>query len=149
MYPWIVYLHVLGGFVLMLAHGSAVAMALALRRERRLERIRALLDLSRSTEGALYGSLLLLLIAGVAAGFAGSWWGSGWIWLSLGLLILLVAQMFSMGTRYYARVRQAAGEPVSEAEMDRLLGAAPAIPLAASGLVILAAILWLMMFKPF
>jgi hypothetical protein len=162
MYPWIVLLHVLGGFGFVLAHGTSAAVALALRRERNLERIRALLELSRSTQSAMYVSLLLLLIAGVIAGFVGQWWGSGWIWTALGLLIVLLVVMFAMGTRYYAGVRKAAGleyvdrgkpqppePPVSPAEMDALLQSSPAIVLAASGIGGLALILWLMLLKPF
>src|SRR5262245_53333389 len=162
MYPWMVYLHVLGSFGFVLAHGAATSMAFALRRERNLERIRALLNLSRSTQGVLYGALLLLLVAGVVAGFMGGWWGRGWIWTALAVLLALIVQMFAMGTRYYASVRKATGleyvdrgkpqppqPPVSAAELDALLQRSPASVLAVSGLLGLAFILWLMMFKPF
>jgi len=49
MYPWFVYLHILGIFGFLLAHGASAAAAFALRRERNLERVRVLLDLSTST----------------------------------------------------------------------------------------------------
>jgi len=42
----------------MLAHGASVSVAFALRRERNLERIRALLDLSSGSFNVMYLSLL-------------------------------------------------------------------------------------------
>ena len=33
---------------------------------------------------------MTLLLTGAANGFTGDWWGRGWIWLSLGLLIFEV-----------------------------------------------------------
>jgi hypothetical protein len=48
LYQWIVYVHILAVFAFLLAHGTATAITFKLRRERKIERIRALLDLSRS-----------------------------------------------------------------------------------------------------
>ena len=109
-----------------------------------------------------YGSLLALLVSGIISGFMGDWWGNGWIWLSLALLIGIIVSMFVIGSRNYSRVRQAlgmpyfdgrqehpAGEPASAEEIDRLLAKAPAITLAIIGFGGVAVILWLMMFKPF
>jgi ABC-type Co2+ transport system permease subunit len=90
MYRWIVFLHIAGIFGFLLAHGSSAGVAFALRRERRPERLRALLDLSSSTLSVFYLSLLVLLAAGIVAGFMGHWWGQGWIWLSLGVLVAMV-----------------------------------------------------------
>jgi hypothetical protein len=49
MYSWIVFAHVLGVFGFLLGHGAAALVTFKLRGERAVERIRALLDLSRST----------------------------------------------------------------------------------------------------
>jgi hypothetical protein len=65
MYPWIVFLHVTGGFTFVLAHGASASVAFALRHERNSERIRALLDLSPSFFNVMYLSLLVLLAAGL------------------------------------------------------------------------------------
>src|SRR6478609_7482514 len=45
MYRWLVFLHVLAVFGFLLAHGTAIAVAFRLRREREVARIRVLLDL--------------------------------------------------------------------------------------------------------
>ncbi len=162
MYSWIVFLHVLGGFGFILAHGASAAVSFRLRRERNLERIRALLDLSGSSLNVLYISLLVLLAGGITAGFMRRWWGHGWIWVALGLLIAILVAMYLRGTSYYTSVRKAAGleymvgskphppePPASPEEIDALLSSSRPVELAVIGGVGLAAILWLMIFKPF
>ena len=64
MYNWIVYLHLLGIFGFLLAHGASASAAFALQRERNLDKVRALLELSASSIGVMYLSLLVLLAAG-------------------------------------------------------------------------------------
>ncbi|MEP7358314.1 MAG: hypothetical protein ABI847_13795, partial [Anaerolineales bacterium] len=86
MYNWVVYLHLLGIFGFLLAHGASASAAFALKRERSLEKVRALLELSSASIGLTYISLLVLLAAGIIAAFMGHWWGHGWIWVSLALL---------------------------------------------------------------
>ena len=82
MYSWIVFVHVLGVFGFLLAHGAATAISFKLRGECEVDRIRALLDLSRSTRAAAGVSLLVTLAAGIALGFMGGWWSHLWIWAS-------------------------------------------------------------------
>jgi len=162
LYRWIVFLHVLGSFGFMLAHGASASAAFRLRRERDLERIRALLDLSASSGIVLYVSLLVLLGAGIAAGFMGRYWGRGWIWASLAVLIALMLAMWVSGSSYYHRVRKAVGleymegskphppvDPASAEEIDALLASSPALFLALIGGGGLVVLVWLMMFKPF
>jgi hypothetical protein len=165
-YRWWVFLHILGAFGFLLAHGVSVAMALALRREREPERIKALLDLSRVYIGVAYASLLVLLTGGIVSGFIGHWWGAGWIWTALVLLIALAVGMSWVGTSFYDRVRIAVGtEPVlgsrrkawladrppaaAPAELDALLTSNRPVLLAWMGVIGLAVILWLMVLKPF
>jgi uncharacterized membrane protein len=89
MYQWLVFAHILGIFGFLLAHGSAAGVAFKLRGEREIPRVRALLDLSSSVTTVASVSLLTLLVAGVILGFMGHWWGQGWIWISLGLFVLM------------------------------------------------------------
>ena len=162
MYQWIVFLHVAGGFGFMLAHGASASVAFALRRERSLERIRALLDLSSGSFNVMYLSLLVLLVAGIVAGFMQKWWGQWWIWTALGLLIAIMVGMTVFGTLFYGKLRKAVGlefmenwrphppiEPASAAELDALLARGQPVLLTVIGAGGLILILWLMMFKPF
>ncbi len=162
MYAWIVYLHLLGLLGFVLAHGASAAAAFALRRERNLERVQALLLISTSTFSVMYLSLLVLLISGIVAGFMGNWWGWGWIWVSLGLLVAIIVAMTLLGTNLYTPARKAAGlpymeryrpqpplPPASPAELDAILARANPILLTVIGYGGLATITWLMMFKPF
>ena len=47
---WLVFVHVLAVITFFLAHGTSAAMAFQLRKETEFSRIRALLDLSWSTQ---------------------------------------------------------------------------------------------------
>lgn len=162
MYNWIVFLHIVGAFTFTLSHGASASVAFKLRHERNLERIRALLDLSSSYFGVLYGFLLLLLVAGVIIGFIGHWWSQGWIWLSLGLSILIIVAMYLIGSQHYSRLRKAVGlpyfekgkpqtpvEPSSQLEVEKLLISSIPEFLTLIGFGGLFLIVWLMIFKPF
>jgi hypothetical protein len=164
MYQWLVFAHILGVFGFLLAHGTAAAVTFALRRQREVERVRALLDLSRGVTMVANVSLLVLLAAGITAGFMGNWWGQGWIWASLGLFILIGVTMTLLGSRPLNRIRQLvhAGNPsrsetISHSSLDTSAEKQLAVLLAATHSWLLtvigggglALILWLMMFKPF
>jgi amino acid transporter len=164
MYQWLVFAHLLGVFGFLLAHGTTAAVTFALRRQREVERVRVLLDLSRGVTMVANVSLLVLLAAGITAGFMGNWWGQGWIWASLGLFILIGVTMTLLGSRPLNRLRQLvhAGNPsrsetISHSSLDTSAEKQLAVLLAATHSWLLtvigggglALILWLMMFKPF
>jgi hypothetical protein len=134
MYSLLVLLHVLGVFGFLMAHGISIGVAFTLRRERDLARIQALLNLSSSSLGVLHGSIALLFLTGIVIGFIGRWWSRGWIWLSLGLLIVIYIYMGIAASGYYGQVRKAiglaymqgfkpqpAGEPACPEEINALL----------------------------
>ncbi len=161
-YPWIVLIHVAGGFGFVLGHGASVIVAFRLRSERDPARVSALLDLSSGSLGMMYGALLVLLIAGIAAGFVGGHWGQAWIWVALGVFIVIVVAMYPLGSQHYAKVRRAFGlktyqdkadvpapEPASAAEQAALLASPQPWILAILGGGGLLIILWLMVVKPF
>jgi hypothetical protein len=161
-YPWIVLIHVAGGFGFVLGHGASVMVAFRLRSERDPARVSALLDLSSGSLGVMYGALLVLLIAGIAAGFVGGYWGQAWIWVALGVFIVIVVAMYPLGSQHYARVRRAFGlktyqdkadvpapDPASSAEQAALLASPQPWILAILGGGGLLIILWLMVVKPF
>lgn len=161
LYPLLVVAHVAGAFLFALAHGVSVFVAFRLRHEVELERIRALLELSASTVGVAYASLLLLLLAGIAATIWHGWWRYGWPWLGLSVLIGVAVHMSQRGTIHYGRVRHAAGlraygdppdRPAPQPAPDllrRLLASPRPEELAISGGVGLLINIWLMVAKPF
>jgi hypothetical protein len=162
MYSWLVFLHLAGALGFMMAHGASASVAFALRRERNPERVRSLLELSADSYGVMYLSLLVLIVSGIMAGFVGQWWGRGWIWAALGVLIAIGAAMSMLGSRLYSGARKAAGlpyfesgkrhpplEPAGAAEIEARLAKGNPLLLTAIGLGGLVIILWLMVFKPF
>ncbi len=159
---WLIYLHVLFAFLFVISHGASAAVAFQVRKEKNLERMRALLELSTSSLLVMYVGLLGLLITGIVAGFVRDAWGRGWIWASLALLIVVATLMSIRGSLYYGKLRQAAGmewfdgrkaqpavAPASDAERAALLNSRRPEEIAAIGGIGFALMLWLMMFRPF
>lgn len=161
MYGLVVLLHVLGAFSFVAAHGVSMVAAFRLRGERDRSRQATLLELSQIGVGVSYVGLLVLLAAGILAGFMGDHWGRGWIWASLGTLIAVAILMYVIATPFYGRMRAAAGvggmgqsadqfkPPATEADLDALPGSIRPMLLAAVGGVGLVVIIWMMMLKPF
>ncbi len=162
MYRWVVFLHILAAFVFFMAHGASAMMAFRLRREKQLDRIRAILDLSNAALPIMYISVTILLLAGIGAGIMGSWFSHGWIWAALVLLVVIYIGMHAYTFRFYTPIRKAAGlpyrdgkidhpaePPASEAEIATLIQATRPDILGGVTLALIAVILWLMMFKPF
>ncbi len=178
-YPWVVYVHLASVFAFLLAHGVSAGVLFKLRSERTVERIRALLDLSKVSIGWTYTFLILLGLSGGTAAYLGGWWRQGWIWASAVVLILVALAMNWIGDPYYDRLRVAVGleepkaqqgkqskqgkrgttappggparqMPVDEEEaVLKLLRSPRPWLLALVGSVGLATILWLMLLKPF
>jgi hypothetical protein len=82
----------------------------------------------------------------------GNWWGHGWIWTALILLVLMSVAMGVLASRPLAQARQLLATS-SSAQVDQqfttLLAAPNPLALSVIGGVGIAIILWLMMFKPF
>jgi len=114
MHKWLVFLHVLGVMGFMLAHGGTTAMTFLLRRQQDPDRMRALLDLSGASWPAFAISLLLLFMSGIVAGFSGRWWGEGWIWTSLAILLGMSAYMGWASRAHFHRLRKVLGMPYFE-----------------------------------
>ena len=152
LYQWIVYVHILAVFAFLLAHGAATAITFKLRGERKIERVRALLDLSESMRILGSVSLLVLIVAGILLGVMGHWWGHGWIWTALILLTLMSVAMTLLAGRPLARARKllaASSTAQVDQQLSTLLAAPNPVVLSVIGGVGIAIILWLMMFKPF
>jgi len=162
LYKPVLFIHIFFGFLYMLSHGASATVAYRLRHEGSLERVRALLDLSRSSFTLMYLALLAMLLGGIALGFLGRFWSSGWIWASLVLLVVILVVMGLMASRHFHRVRKAAGlpyldgskehppvDPASPEELRQLLQSGRPHLITLISIGGWAVILWLMIFKPF
>lgn len=162
LYNLVVFLHIIFIFGFLLAHGASAAVAFALKKERDIQKIRALLDLSAASYPAMYGSLLSFLLFGVIAAFKGGWWGRGWVWVSLVLGIVIIVFMAALGAGIYGEARKAVGlrynikgkwflpEPArSEEEVGAILAKANPTLLTVIGYGGFVVITWLMTAKPF
>ena len=160
MYSWWVYLHILGAFAFVFAHGASALAAFRIRATRDPVQIRTLLDVSSLAIGVMYIGLLLLLIGGIAVGIVGEWFDEGWIWAALVILIVIIVAMYAMATPFYGQLRVAAGvrakdpkaDPnpvVNQSDIDALAGSNRPAVLLAIGAIGFLLILWLMVLKPF
>ena len=163
LYPWVVLTHVLAAFAFALSHGVSAYAGFAMRANSRdPAAVRTLLGLSGMSIGGLYISLLVLLVAGIAAAIMGGWFGRGWPWAAIVLVVLIIVAMYAMASRYYATIRSAVGlpsyndkkgtpppEPVAPDELARLLDTRRPEAIAVIGIGGLALLIWLMELKPF
>jgi hypothetical protein len=149
-YLFLRFLHLIGAFGFVAAHGATAAVTFKLRRERDPVRIRAYLELSRSTRGLMYGSFAVLLGAGIATASLGGFWHGGWIWVALVLLAVLFAAAFPLALPYFGAIRRVVeAEPVDQRRLDALLAAPRGLVLAWVETIGIVIIVWLMVFKPF
>lgn len=136
-------------------------MGLRLRSETSPDAIRSLTDLSSRSSPLMYIFLLLIAITGVLLGFQGNWWGHGWIWVAIAVLLVTIGVMNVLGVRYNA-IRVAVGLPArfgrrvpAQAttappdEIRREVAGAPRDLITAIGVVALLLLFWLMIVKPF
>jgi hypothetical protein len=147
---WWTLLHVVGAFGFLAAHGVSIAVAMRLRRETDPARCRTLLALSRSARPWIYGSLVMLLVAGLVRADELHAWTQLWVWGSIVLLAVLLGAAVALAMPYYAAVRRAVA-PEATTSMPEL-GALLASPrplvilwVETAGLLV---IVWLMVFRP-
>jgi len=153
-YNWWKFLHVAGVLAFVMFHGVSVVAALRVRKERDRGRIATLLQFSGSSLMGMYLSLGWLIVFGVVAGVQGGYWDDGWFWIAIGLLVVAVGEMSAVARPYYQRVKEAvevrpSGVPRrSDEELEEILLSRVAVWNAVFGVAVLAAIAWLMIFKP-
>jgi len=137
------------GIVLFVAgHGVSVAVTLELRRERDPARLEALLALSRATIAWSNLGLLVLLVGGIGNWVIVDYPRRGWLWASAAILALLAVAGVGLASPYFRRVRAALADPDGSALEAALSSSLPAAIfwLETAGT---AAIVWLMVYKPF
>lgn len=154
-YTWWKFLHVAGVIAFVMFHGVSMMVALQLRRERDRGRIATMTQLSGSSLRGMYVALVWLIVFGVIAGIQGEWWNDGWFWISVGLLVVAIAEMSAVARPYYERVKEAievrpSGVPRrSDEELDEILRSPIGLWNTVFGIGVLVVIAWLMIFKPF
>lgn len=89
---------------------------------------------------------MVLIVTGVWMGFAGSWWGRGWIWAAIAVLVLVFGFMTYISIPYH-RARDSLKEADSVLA-ERLDRTRPLFAAGVGGLGVLV-LLFLMVFKPF
>src|SRR5439155_310682 len=105
-YQWWVFVHLIGVFGFLIAHGTSVGVLFRLRNERDPARVNALLQLSSASIQIFYGSLVVLLAGGFIAAFTGHLWATGgWLYAAIAVLVLTSVTMLQMARPYYRRVR--------------------------------------------
>ena len=159
MYNWLVFLHILFGFLFMLSHGAHAAALLKFRGEPNPEKSLTFYDIVPSTT-LLRVLTVLMGVPGLIAAFITPWWRQGWPWASLVIFLIIAYVMFKYGAGYLDIIFGAAERlieakktnvnlPSAQKEYDDARSSPQAIIVSVVGIVGLATILWLMRFKPF
>ena len=153
-YQWWVFAHLLGVFGFLGAHGVSMTVGFRLRKERDPAKVAELIELSSASTRWFYGSFLLLVVGGVVAASTADLWSQFWPGASAVVLLVVTGVMFSVGKPYYrkvgvvARAKAGGSKAVSDKEFDQLLRSGRSAVVIAVGILGLAAILYLMLFKP-
>ncbi len=145
----VVLLHVLGALVFLLSHAVSMYVSFRVRGEADRERIAQLLQLSGRSLMFMYAGLGVLLLAGIAAAFLGDYWGTGWLWASIGILVVVLGVMFSVASPFYGRMRAAATGADTTADLGQVATTNRPFILALVGGIGFVSIVWLMVTKPF
>jgi hypothetical protein len=158
MYQWLLYLHIAAVIGFMLGHGVQVAVMLRQRSEADPERNLALFEMLPTVKPLRYLSVGIVL-TGLLLVAVLSLWARWWIWISLGLLVVIWLVMYRFGGAYYVGLEDAAtraieargtsGEADAIAAFTRARRGPQPLILATAGLGGVAVILWLMVFRPF
>jgi uncharacterized membrane protein len=145
LYVWLKFFHMLGLGAFLFAHGVSGGASLALRAPVS-SASRRLLRLSQRSSFVANPSLLVVIVTGIWMAFVGHWWGQGWLWASIAVLVALLGAMTFISMPYYSA--RDATEKADDVLTDRLSRTRPlaAIWIGALGLTVL---IFLMVFKPF
>jgi hypothetical protein len=166
MYAWLVYVHLVGVFAFLVAHGTSMFAVFRVRRERDRAVIAAMLDLSGRASQASYIGLLILGIGGLAAEYNTSQLTAGWVVASYVVIVVVLIAMFAIAAPHYYALRDAVGirsrggrgrrqeaanpvGPIDDSELYRRLESRRPEALTAIGGAGLVVLVWLMVLKPF
>ena len=105
-YPWLVFVHLVGLVLFLLAHGVSMFAAFRVRRERDRGTITTLLMLSSTGSQASYLGLILLGIGGLGAAWQGSLLMAPWVVGSYVIIAIVLFAMYAIGASYYYALRE-------------------------------------------
>jgi hypothetical protein len=158
MYQWLLFLHIGSVLAFMLAHGVQVTVTWRKRWESDPTRNLALFEVLPNV-WPLRWAALAVVASGLALVFLLGLWNRAWIWLALAGFIVIWLTMWRWGGWYYNTMQETAERAIASAgtpdeaaavgafEVARMSWRVPAMTVV--GLGGIAAILWLMIFKPF
>ena len=141
LYTWLLFVHLTAVAVFLLAHGVSAAASFLIRGQGGDSR--PALKLSQKSVFVAYPALLVVVITGVWMGFLGSWWGHGWIWAGIVVLVATMGAMSALSRPYY-QAREAGDEQVAA-----FVAKTRPVALLWIGAVGLLMLLALMTLKPF
>jgi hypothetical protein len=153
-YAWLKFLHIASVLALLGTHGTSMVVLYAIRRQRDRTKILDMITLSGLTIGPMYVSILAVVVFGVWLWIKVYSLGTVWLWLAVVLLVLMIGLMNATAKPYFASIKEAcqlrpSGVPrVADEELAEILRSPRAHLVTAIGVIGLAAILYLMVFKP-
>jgi len=153
-YSWLKFLHVAAVLALLGTHGVSMTVLYAIRKERDRSKILAMIGVSGQSIVPMYVSIGAVVVFGVLLWIKVYSLKTFWIWLAVVILIATIGLMTATAKPYFARVKEAcqlrpSGVPrVSDEELGEVLRSSKAHLITAIGVIGLAAILYLMIFKP-
>lgn len=109
LYPLVVTGHVFFVIVALGAHGASALAMVAVQREADRVRLAAILDLSVRSFSVASVALAAAILLGIAATVMGNHGGRLWVWVSVGVLVVLMVLMGPLGGTPMNRVRRALG----------------------------------------
>ena len=142
------FVHFAGIVMFVGGHGVSASVTMRLPNERDAARLEPLLSLSRSTIVWSNVGLVVLVIGGVANWVTQDYSPQGWLWASVGLLVVLAGLGFGLAAPYFRRVRAAIAAP-DQAALEAALDSSVPRTIFWVETVGVAMILWLMVYKPF
>lgn len=161
LYPWVVLGHVVFVILSFGAHGVSAYAMFRIRAESDRVRAGAVLDLSTTALlGAGIGLGLAVVLGIVAAAMAG-YFGQGWPWAAIVVVVIVWLAMTPMAANPLGEVRRTLGLPSradkkgvppqagSDAEFAAARASLKPELVAGIGIVAIVVLVWLMEMKPF
>ena len=156
-YNTLKFLHIAAVLALLGTHGVSMTVLYAIRKERDRSKILTMIGVSGQAIVPMYVSIGAVVLFGALLWFKmrlAYGISTLWIWAAIAILVATIGLMTATAKPYFVRVKEAcqvrpSGVPrVSDEELGEVLRSSKAHLITAIGVIGLAAILYLMIFKP-